>query len=229
MLDILMVWTRQARNYSDQRRGYKSELEQYSTTFCESIDRANVVNKAHKRQRGKLVGEWANKQHGLEFGSRSMKTKMYAVTYGQSVPVRCRSDCDLIRGSHNSGERTKMKTTSHASMHSIIQHPSSRMSEQPKPITPPPTREKRKRRQETPSHSNTNAAFTLSLSAINAASSSTRRHSLNSVLRSATPCSTSKMTSRMRTGKRSPTSSSFTPSAALLRTPMVEPYLRIIV
>lgn len=89
------------------------------------------------------------------------------------------------------------------------------------------TQESKKKKKGT--HSKTNALPTFSPNAFSAVVSSVRRHSLSSNLRSAIPCSTSKIVSRMRTGKRSSGSSSFTPSALLWRTSLIEPNLCIVV
>ena len=113
--------------------------------FASSLIKPIRVQGTNASRPARLVGELANEQHGLEFGLRPLKTKMYTLTYAcpSAFDVKSDCDCDLIRGSHSSGKRNKKnKTTSHAfsNLPFIIQVP---VSGHPIPNAPP-TRRKQK-------------------------------------------------------------------------------------
>jgi hypothetical protein len=125
----------------------------------------------------------------------------------------------------NREEKSKNKSISPASV--FPKTPSSKFPHQSSQCFSHQNKKSRKERKST--HSKTNALPTLSPNAFSAVASSVRRHSLSSNLRSAIPCSTSKIVSRIRTGKRSSGSSTFTPSALLWRTSLMDPNLCMVV
>ena len=106
ILDVLERIECVGKKYIDNKRGQKQELIQYSTRFCEPIDRAIRVKGITARQPPQL-SEWANEQSmdwSSDFG-HSVRSYVR-----QSVRIRCPSDCDLIESSHDPDKRTGKQT-----------------------------------------------------------------------------------------------------------------------